>query len=224
MLPIYSAVQPGVSGFERSGNPETPALGRGSRRGIQRADYMRAVFLDRDGVINEDRDDYVKNLGDLKVYPFVPESIRRLNNAHLPVFVISNQQGVAKGLIAEEDLQAIQRQITQRVEAAGGHISAFYYCRHLASDDCPCRKPRPGMLLEAAKEHGIDLADSVMVGDSECDVLAGKAAGCRTVLLLSGHAAAQDLDNLASKPDHVASNLSEATEYIVSLDGKAPEH
>lgn len=181
---------------------------------------MKAVFLDRDGVINEDRDDYVKNVGELKIYSFAPESIRRLNDADLPVFVVSNQQGVAKGLIAERDLQAIEGEITRQVEASGGRISAFYYCRHFASDDCPCRKPRPGLLLEAAKEHGIDLTGSIMVGDSERDVMAGKAAGCGTVLLLSGHASGRDVDDLAPKPDHVASDLSEATEYIVNLYGK----
>ena len=185
---------------------------------------MRAVFLDRDGVINEDRDDYVKNLGQLEIFPYAPESIRRLNEAGWPVFVVSNQQGVAKGVIAEEDLRAIQGEITQRVEAAGGKITAFYHCKHLASENCPCRKPRPGMRLQAAKEHGSDLTGSVMVGDSKRDVIAGNAAGCATVLLLTGHVAPDDPNDLASRPDFVAEDLSEAVEYIVALRKDTKEH
>ena len=105
---------------------------------------MKAIFLDRDGVLNEDRDDYVKNVSELKVFPCVPDAIRRLNDAGFEVFVVSNQQGVAKGVISESDLQAIQAEITRRVTEAGGRISGFYYCKHLAADDCACRKPKPG--------------------------------------------------------------------------------
>jgi histidinol-phosphate phosphatase family protein len=185
---------------------------------------MITVFLDRDGVINEDRDDYVKDVAELRIYPYAPPAIRLLSEAGMQVFVISNQQGVAKGLIREEDLAAIQAEITGRVEEAGGRISGFYYCKHLAADNCSCRKPQPGMLLRAAEENGVDLRESFMVGDTERDVMAGKSAGCSTVLLLSGKLTRQDAEKSPSKPDHIANNLAEAAEYIVSLQMNAQKH
>jgi len=177
---------------------------------------MIAVFLDRDGVINEDRDDYVKGVHELKVYPWVPASVRRLNEAGLPVFVVSNQQAIAKGIIGEADLAAMQDEITHRVEAGGGRISGFYYCRHLAAEHCSCRKPAPGMLMEAAREHDIDLSRSFMVGDSERDMIAGRRAGCWTVLVLTGKLTRDDVAELSCQPDHVAEDLSRAVDYILA--------
>jgi D-glycero-D-manno-heptose 1,7-bisphosphate phosphatase len=176
---------------------------------------VRAVFLDRDGVINSDRDDYVKNADELRIYPFAPEAVRRLTEAGWPVFVVSNQQGVAKGIISEVDLLAIEREIARRIEEAGGSIAAFYYCRHLASDGCSCRKPEPGLILRAVKEHGIDPEASVMVGDTERDIIAGKSAGCKTVLVLTGKLTRADAEHFCCRPDFVADTLTEAVEFIV---------
>ena len=178
-----------------------------------------AVFLDRDGVINEDRDDYVKRVDELKVFSFVPAAIRRVNDAGFEVIVVSNQQGVARGLISEADLQAIQAEIARLVDEAGGRIAGFYYCRHLSSEHCPCRKPRPGMLLKAAEEHGLDLSRSVMIGDSEKDAVAGREAGCKTVLVLTGSLTARGAAEIDCKPDYVAQDLREASEYVVNLVG-----
>ncbi len=178
---------------------------------------MRAVFLDRDGVINSDRDDYVKNVGELRVFPFAPGAIKRLNDAGWPVFVVSNQQGIAKGIIAEEDLAAMEREISRQVEEAGGRITKFYYCKHLATDGCSCRKPKPGMILKAADEYGINLAESIMVGDTAHDIAAGKSAGCRTLLVLTGKLTHAEVDILPDRPDYVADNLNDAVDYILSL-------
>lgn len=178
---------------------------------------MKAVFLDRDGVINEDRDDYVKNVRELKIYPFVPAAIRRLNEAGLCTFVVSNQQGIAKGVISEENLRDIQNEINKQVEEAGGKITRFCYCKHLSSQECACRKPQAGMVINTAREHGIELGESVLVGDSERDIIAGKRAGCRTVLVLTGKLTRNDAERLAVKPDFVANDLSDAAEYIISL-------
>lgn len=180
------------------------------------SDSVRAVFLDRDGVINSDRDDYVKNVGELRIFPFAPSAIKRLNDAGWPVFVVSNQQGVAKGIIAENDLDAMEREISRQVEDAGGRITKFYYCKHLASDGCSCRKPEPGMILKAADEYGIDLAESVMVGDTAHDIAAGKSAGSRTVLALTGKLTRAEADNIPHRPDYVADNLSDAVDFILS--------
>ena len=182
---------------------------------------MIAAFLDRDGVINHDRDDYVKSVDELVIYPWVAESVVRLNRAGYGVFVVSNQQGVAKGLISEDTLRAIQDEITRQVEAVDGSITAFYHCPHLSSSQCSCRKPRPGMLITAAREHGIDLARSVMIGDSEKDMKAGKAAGCHTVLVLTGFSTSEDAQRMSRRPDFVADNLLTASEYAVGLaEGK----
>ncbi|MCE5200060.1 MAG: D-glycero-beta-D-manno-heptose 1,7-bisphosphate 7-phosphatase [Armatimonadota bacterium] len=176
---------------------------------------MRVVFLDRDGVINEDRDDYVKNVSELKVFPWTPSAVRRLNDAGFDVYVVSNQQGVAKGIISEDDLLAMQSEIVRQVKSAGGRINGFYYCRHLASDKCSCRKPEPGMLKSAAMEHGIDLAGSYMIGDSERDIIAGKVVGCHTVLVLTGKLTLGDAEAFVDAPDYVACDLSAAVDYVI---------
>jgi len=185
---------------------------------------LKAVFLDRDGVINRDRDKYVRSLAELEVFPYAAESIRRLNEAGFEAIVVSNQQGVAKGLVSQEDLLAIQDEITRRVASGGGRIAGFYYCPHLAQDGCSCRKPEPGLILRAAKEHGIDLAASVMIGDSDRDVLAGKRAGCRTVLVLSGLLTREQVENAPCKPDFVAGDLSEAADYVVNPAAQRQKH
>ncbi len=176
----------------------------------------KAVFLDRDGTINADRDDYVKSIAELEVFPYAGESVRILNEAGLEVYVISNQQCIGKGVMAEEDLLTIEREVERQVEAGGGKISGFYYCKHLASENCACRKPEPGLILQAASEHDIDLVNSFMVGDSERDSLAGKAAGCKTVLVLTGMITRAEAETGASHPDFVAENLREAVGYIVN--------
>lgn len=181
---------------------------------------MKAVFLDRDGVINEDRDDYVKNVHELKIFPQVPDVVRKLNDAGYPVFVISNQQGVARGIIAEQNLYAIQNEISRQVEAAGGKIGGFYYCTHLSSENCFCRKPKPGMLTRAAREHDIDLAQSFMIGDSEKDVVAGGSVGCRTVLVLTGHVGSKGSMDDGCEPDYVAKDLAEAAQWVLDQASK----
>lgn len=180
-----------------------------------RSPELSAVFLDRDGVINEDRDDYVKSIRELKVFEFAPRAIRMLNDAGWPVFVVSNQQAVAKGLMTTSELAAIDAEIAARIEAEGGRINGFYYCPHHASERCDCRKPRPGLLLRAAREHNIDLGSSVMVGDSERDIQAGREVGCTTILVLTGAITEVLADNLSCKPDAVTSNLLTASELIV---------
>lgn len=179
---------------------------------------MKAVFLDRDGVINADRDDYVKNTSELSVYPFAPGAIAELGKAGWRIVVVSNQQGVAKGIIAESDLLAMEQEIRRQVEAAGGTIAAFYYCKHLAGENCSCRKPQPGLVRAAAADLGIDLGRSVLIGDTEKDIVAGNSAGCcRTILVLTGKLTRQDACFLSCKPDFVADNLAEAAQIVLTL-------
>jgi D-glycero-D-manno-heptose 1,7-bisphosphate phosphatase len=121
----------------------------------------------------------------MEFLPGVCEGIRLLQDAGYLRIVVSNQRCVAKGLISTAELEALHARMRCNFEVAGAHIDAIYYCPHDYQPRCSCRKPQPGMLLEAARDHDIDLAASWMIGDSEQDVEAGQAAGCKTVRLLT---------------------------------------
>ena len=142
-----------------------------------------AVFLDRDGVLNERPapHEYVTSRDAFRWLPGAAGAVGRIAAAGLPVFVVSNQRGVARGLVSTATLTALESEIQGALEHHGAHITAFYYCPHALEDGCDCRKPSPGLLLRAAREHGVALSESVMVGDSESDVEAGRAAGCATI-------------------------------------------
>lgn len=146
-----------------------------------------AVFLDRDGVINENLEGtYVHAWDDFRFLPGAIESIAALNRAGYPVIVITNQSGVGRGHMTEDDLHTIHRQMVTDIEAGGARIDAVLYCPHHPQAGCDCRKPQPGMLLRAATELNLALETSYFVGDHLTDVQAGLAAGCRPILVLSG--------------------------------------
>jgi D-glycero-D-manno-heptose 1,7-bisphosphate phosphatase len=174
----------------------------------------KAAFLDRDGVINQkaSRDEYVTRWQDMRFLPGVVKSINLLNRAGFQVFVVTNQRCVAKGLITPRALESIHQRMCQWLAAAGATIEAVYYCPHETQPPCSCRKPAPGMLLAAARDHQLDLAASWMIGDSEIDVEAGKRAGCKTVRLL------QRKKTTAGCADLVAKSLLQATFEIVQRE------
>lgn len=177
-----------------------------------------AVFLDRDGVINEDPVEFVTRPEELRLLPSSAQAIARFNALGVPVIVCSNQSGVAKGLYTQEDLQRISERLQELLSEYNAHIDAFYYCPHDDSDGCDCRKPKPGLLLRAAGEHCIALERSVFVGDSWRDIIAGRSAGVRTVLVLSGHVKPEMLDSAEMQnhpPDHIAPDLRGAAEWIL---------
>jgi D-glycero-D-manno-heptose 1,7-bisphosphate phosphatase len=176
-----------------------------------------AIFLDRDGVLNVYLPgDYVKSPGDLHLLPGVAQAVRSFNNAHLPVFIISNQQGVAKGLMSESDLHKVDEALKRNLaESAGAYVEQSYYCPHASTVGCDCRKPQAGMILRAAREHNIDIASSVFVGDTETDARAARAAGIGAfVLVLTGKH--REFTAFPEPVDHVAANLLEAAEWILS--------
>ena len=144
--------------------------------------------------------------------PGVTEAISLLNQNNFRVIVVSNQRCVAKGLLTIRHLESIHQQMCERLAAAGAIIDGVYYCPHDKWPACHCRKPAPGMLLEAAREHGIDLAVSWMVGDSEIDVEAGKNAGCKTVRLV------EKTEIPEGKADMLASSLEEAIQQILRME------
>jgi D-glycero-D-manno-heptose 1,7-bisphosphate phosphatase len=171
----------------------------------------KAAFLDRDGVINRKAPGhkYVTCWDEMRFLPGVIEAVAELNRAAFRVIVVTNQRCVAKGLVTAYDLESLHRRMCDEFEVRGASIAGVYYCPHEVSPPCVCRKPRPGMILEAAREHDIDLTASWMIGDSDIDIAAGKNAGCKTAQLLSR--------GLSSKadPDVVAPSLAMAVNQIL---------
>ena len=148
----------------------------------------RAIFLDRDGAVVEDVG-YARTPEQMKLLPGAAEAIAAFQGRGYMVVLITNQSGVGRGLFTEDDLARMHEKIQADLAPAGGRLDAIYFCPHLPADHpespgpCRCRKPQPGMLLQAAADLDVDLAASFMVGDSPCDVGAGKAAGCRAGLV-----------------------------------------
>ena len=179
---------------------------------------LEAVFLDRDGVLNPHiPGGYLQSADELVVLPGVAWAIRRLNAEGLPVIVISNQQGVGKGLMTMDDLRAIERRMAEALaHEAGARIDRCYYSTELASENSPRRKPQPGMLLEAAEAFGLTLAHTVFAGDSPTDIQAGRAAGVgKTILLLSGGTASYSAGDWKPGPDMVFHTLPEMVDWLL---------
>lgn len=179
----------------------------------------KTVFLDRDGVINTDSPHYIKNWAEFRFIPGSLGAIARLSRSGVAVIVITNQSAINRGLVPLAELQAMHHRLCQAVAAGGGRITDILFCPHRPDEDCDCRKPKPGLILAAAKRYGLDLSGAVMVGDSVKDILAGKAAGCgRTVLVQTGNgiAAGRSLAQIGQSPDHVAADLERAVEWILS--------
>ena len=157
----------------------------------------RAVFLDRDGTINIEKD-YLYRVDEFEFIPGVPEAVRMLNEAGFLVVVVSNQSGVGRGYYTEEDVDALHRHVADELAKSGARVDAWFYCPHHPQGKgnyslaCRCRKPLPGMLLEAAQRYAIDLEASVMIGDKLVDMEAGAAAGCRTMLVRTGYGSAYE--------------------------------
>ncbi|HEX2907701.1 MAG TPA: D-glycero-beta-D-manno-heptose 1,7-bisphosphate 7-phosphatase [Phototrophicaceae bacterium] len=145
-----------------------------------------AIFLDRDGVINQNRIDHVKSWDEFEFVPGALESIRALTETGLPIFVVTNQAVINRGMVSIETLDGIHNRMQAEVRRAGGCITKVYHCPHDNHEACTCRKPEPGMLQHAAQEFNIDLRQSYMVGDAWTDVAAGVAVGARSILVLTG--------------------------------------
>jgi D-glycero-D-manno-heptose 1,7-bisphosphate phosphatase len=176
-----------------------------------------AVFLDRDGTISEEVG-YLNHVSRLRILPHVPDAIRRLNEAGLPVIVVTNQSGVGRGYFPESLVHSVHELMTQQLEAAGARIDAMYYCPHTSADACNCRKPKTGMLEQAAREHAIDLHRSFVVGDRHGDIeLARRAGGC-SILVRTGYGEGEYLWNAPKwtiQPDFVAADLADAVHWIL---------
>jgi len=179
----------------------------------------RAAFLDRDGVINRkpEGDGYITRWEELKILFGVIEATALLKRAGFLVIIVSNQRCVAKNLIAAAELEELHRRMCNLFAQLGAEINAVYYCPHETSPPCACRKPEPGMLLEAARSWDIDLMKSWMIGDSHIDIEAGKRAGCKTAWLIGSPVMTRTRNEDRKEPpaDVVAGSLLDAVTEIL---------
>jgi D-glycero-D-manno-heptose 1,7-bisphosphate phosphatase len=182
-----------------------------------------AVFLDRDGVLIEEAH-YLADAAQVRLVPGTAKAVAGLNLAGVSVVVVTNQSGVARGYFPEERVGDIHTRIDELLAAGGAWIDRYYYCPHHPDAAvkeyrvaCPCRKPQPGMLHWAAAELGLDLTHCYLIGDKISDLAAGGAAGCKTVLVRTGHGAREDVS--APAPDwnlvRVAADLADAVRYLL---------
>jgi D-glycero-D-manno-heptose 1,7-bisphosphate phosphatase len=172
-------------------------------------DRLSAVFLDRDGVINRKAPEgsYVTSWAEFAFLPGALEALARLAHTGVPTFIATNQRGIARGAMSEADLADIHRRMCAEVHAARGRIDAIYHCPH--EGGCDCRKPLPGMFERAAREHGLRLAEAVVVGDRESDMRAAAAVGAGRVLV-----GAEDVGDTAI--DHRAEDLPGAIDWLIA--------
>lgn len=182
---------------------------------------MKAVFIDRDGVINRYPGDgeYVTSWGEFRFLPKARAAIAKLHRGGFSVFVISNQAGVGKGFYTREALDFLTVNMLREVEKAGGRIAGVYYCTHRPDQDCSCRKPRAGLIEKARGDHGIRDTHSFFIGDTMRDMKAARAAGCRSILVLSGKEKLANKENWDSAPDFVRRNLYEAVKFVCESAG-----
>ncbi|MCK4819636.1 HAD family hydrolase [bacterium] len=182
----------------------------------------KAIFLDRDGTLIKDRG-YICRFKEVEIFSFSVEAIKKLNENRYRVIVITNQSSIARGICSEDQILGIHREITAYFKYRGAIIDRFYYSPYLEDAKIEnfrkkhdSRKPAPGMILQAEKDFKINLKKSFMIGDSSRDIIAGKKAGCQTVLVLTGNGkmACQELKRQNLKPDFIAENLLDAVEKI----------
>ena len=147
---------------------------------------MKLIILDRDGVINHESEHFIKTPEEWRPLAGAPEAIALLTQWGWHVVVATNQSGIGRGLFSMDMLNAINDRMVKTISQAGGRIDAVFYCPHAQEADCPCRKPKPGMMLDIAERFGVDLANVPVVGDSLRDLQAAKAAGAKPWLVLTG--------------------------------------
>ena len=181
------------------------------------ASLRPAVFLDRDGVIVENRADYVKSLAEVQFIPGAVAALARLACHDVLIVIVTNQSAIGRGLVTRAAVDAINAHIIQQIVAAGGRVDGLYLCPHPPQENCACRKPAPGLLLEAARDLGIDLAASVLIGDALTDAQAAQAAGVKPLLVLTGLGGAQTQGPEAAQRNHIltVSDLAEAIELTL---------
>jgi D-glycero-D-manno-heptose 1,7-bisphosphate phosphatase len=178
---------------------------------------FKAIFLDRDGVINRYPGDkkYVTRWEDFRFLPKAKKAIAKLHKNRFKIFIISNQAGVSKGIFTKRSLDFITRNMLREITKAKGKIDAVFYCIHHPDENCACRKPKAGLIDIARRKYPIDLKKSFFIGDTMRDIHTAQAAGCKSILVLSGKEKWTNRKNWQVLPDFVFSSLYQATEFIL---------
>ncbi len=178
----------------------------------------KTVFLDRDGVINQDSPDYIKTPSEFIFIPGSIDAIKTLTLNNFDVIIITNQSAINRQMISTNTLENIFFKMKTRVQQSGGKIKDIFYCPHKPDDNCDCRKPKPGMILKAQKKHHIDLSKSIMVGDSAKDIECSIAAGCGFSALVRTGIRTTSEKALIEKnihPDYIGNDLFDVVNWII---------
>jgi len=203
-------------------HPDTEVLERACERALARhrgGAARAAVFLDRDGTLVRETG-YLADPDGLELLPGVAGALRDLAAADLPLVVISNQSGIGRGLFWESDVHAVMARLRRMLRERGVELTAIYFCRHRPEDDCPCRKPRTGLLLRAAEDLQLALGQSVMIGDKRIDAATGARAGGQGILVRTGYGGEEERRPEARlpAPDHVSDDLAAAVAWWLGPD------
>ncbi len=186
----------------------------------------KAVFLDRDGTINEEVE-YLSDLKKFKLFPKVAPAIKLLNDYGFKAIVITNQAGVARGYFGKDKVEKIHQEMKRQLREKGAHLDRIYYCPHHPTEgmgkykkNCWCRKPNPGMLEKAAKDFDLDLGRSYVIGDQLTDIKLGNNAGCQTVLVLTGYGkeSCRKKGDCEVRVNFVADDLEKAVVWILEKE------
>jgi D-glycero-D-manno-heptose 1,7-bisphosphate phosphatase len=183
----------------------------------------KLLILGRDGVLNEFREGHVAAPEEWRPVPGALEALARINHAGWHAVVATNQSGIGSGMIDMSAVNAVHAHMNQRLQAVGGRLDAVFFCPHTPEEDCDCRKPKPGLLLDIGRRYGVDLRHVPVVGDTARDLLAAAAAGCEPHLVLSGRAAtldARQLQALLEQVPHarVHDNLGAFADFLLRRD------
>jgi D-glycero-D-manno-heptose 1,7-bisphosphate phosphatase len=183
---------------------------------------MPAIFLDRDGVIIENRADYVKSWDEVKILAGALESLRRLAKTTFRNIIVTNQSAVGRGIITFDQALELNQGVIKLIESSGGRVDASYMCPHRPDEKCPCRKPAPGMLNQAKDDLDIDFKASFLIGDAMTDIQAALSVGARGILVLTGRGSEQlpRLKSVGLKEVLIAKDLAEAVELILTMESR----
>jgi D-glycero-D-manno-heptose 1,7-bisphosphate phosphatase len=178
-----------------------------------------AIFLDRDGVVIENRDNYIRSWKDVEFLPVALAALRKFRSSPFRIILVTNQSAVGRGLISLKQAEELNRRVVAVIEQNGGRVDGSWMCPHAPQDHCTCRKPQPGLLLQAAAAMNLDLARSFMVGDALSDLQAGRAAGVREAMLVltgRGQLQARLPEAALLQPFRIFDSLAEALDHITS--------
>ena len=150
------------------------------------SNLRKAIFLDRDGVLNKERKDYVKNISELKIFSEIVSPIKKLKEHGFLIIIITNQSAINRGIMTFETVQEIHKHIQEYLEKFHIILDGFFICPHTPDENCSCRKPKPGLILKAIEEFKIDPKSSWMIGDNDSDVIAANSSGCKGIKIGKG--------------------------------------